>query len=90
MMKKEDEKAYKVFLLLENALEEDLNKSYKHHEYEIHYYIKTLLNKFRRNYKDLIVNEENSSDIIETTYVDNEIVSVKHIKDDKDDENGEN
>lgn len=86
-MNKEDEKAYKIFLLLENALEEDLNKSYKNHEYEIHYYIKTLLNKFRRNYKDLIVNKENSSGMIETTYVDNEFVSVKYIKDDK---NGEN
>lgn len=85
-MKKDDEKAYKVFLLLENALEEDLNKSYKNHEYEIHYYIKTLLNKFRKDYKELIINDEDSSDIIETTYMDNEIVSVKHIKDDKDNE----
>jgi hypothetical protein len=53
----------------------------------VHYYVKNLLNYIRRNYKELIVNKENSSGIIETTYIDNEIVSVKYIKDDK---NGEN
>jgi hypothetical protein len=86
-MNKEDEKAYKIFLLLENRLEQDLKKSEECHEFKVHYYVKNLLNELRRNYKELIVNKENSSGIIETTYIDNEIVSVKYIKDDK---NGEN
>lgn len=53
-MNKEDEKAYKIFLLLENELEQDLIKSKECHEYKVHSYCKTLLNKLRRKYKGLI------------------------------------
>jgi hypothetical protein len=53
-MNKEDEKAYKIFLLLENELEQDLKKSEECHEYKVHSYCKTLLNKLRRKYKGLI------------------------------------
>ena len=51
---KENEKAYKIFLLLENELEQDLIKSKECHECKVHSYCKTLLNKLRRKYKRLI------------------------------------
>ena len=53
-MNKEDEKAYKIFLLLENRLEQDLKKSKKCHELKIYNYAKNLLDEIRRNYKGLI------------------------------------
>ena len=53
MTKEEKEGAYKMFLLLENRLEE-LYKSAKAEEFQKHDFIYSLLNKLRREYKILI------------------------------------
>jgi hypothetical protein len=51
-MNKEDEKAYKLFLLLENELEREIKKEGQCYEFKI--YVNTLLNELRRKYKGLI------------------------------------
>ena len=56
--KKQNEKAYKVFLFLENELEQDLKKSEESHEYKIHWYIKSLLNRLRYKYSYLIEEQQ--------------------------------
>lgn len=56
--KKQNEKAYKVFLFLENELEQDLKKSEESNEYKIHWYIKSLLNRLRYKYSYLIEEQQ--------------------------------
>jgi hypothetical protein len=51
-MNKENEKAYKLFLLLENELEREIKKEGQCYEFKI--YVNTLLNELRRKYKGLI------------------------------------
>ena len=51
-MNKENEKAYKLFLLLENELEREIKKEGQCCEFKI--YVNTLLNELRRKYKGLI------------------------------------
>ena len=53
-----NEKAYKIYLLVENELEEDLYKSEKQHEFKACYYLKNVLSKLRRKYKDLVLQEK--------------------------------
>ena len=54
MTEEEKEGAYKMFLLLENRLEQELYKSAKAEEFQKHDFIYYLLNNLRREYKILI------------------------------------
>ena len=55
MTEEEKEGAYKMFLLLENRLEQELYKSAKSEEFQIYLFVNSLLNDLRREYKILII-----------------------------------